>query len=226
VECEKFKIGDRVQPTTDVTVHSSPAYISTNVVGTQPQGSQGTVVAGPTLGTDNVWWWQVDYDTGADGWNGEVILTKSSTPTPTPSSSPTACSQYTPSTAIPTGFGSPYDVVSSPSTNLMQVTCDTTSAKIDLGKADPLQYIYNTGYLFKTGATNWSPINYTSTEQLIANAWYPKTATATMNLTSTELTNPSYSLAYICSWAGSAWKCGCRDSACTQSYWQIQSFKR
>jgi hypothetical protein len=22
------------------------------------------------------------------------------------------------------------------------------------------------------------------------------------------------------------WKCGCRDSACTQSYWQIQSFKR
>jgi hypothetical protein len=86
--------------------------------------------------------------------------------------------------------------------------------------------VYNQGYLFKTGGTAWNPIPYTSTESLIAGAWYPKTATATISLTSTELTNPSYSLAYLCSWVGSAWKCGCRDSACTQSYWQIQSFKR
>jgi hypothetical protein len=27
-------------------------------------------------------------------------------------------------------------------------------------------------------------------------------------------------------WTRSMWKCGCRDSACAQSYWQIQSFKR
>jgi hypothetical protein len=65
-----------------------------------------------------------------------------------------------------------------------------------------------------------------SSAGLIANAWYPKTATATMNLTSTELANPSYNLAYICTWTGTNWKCGCRDSACTKSYWQIQSFKR
>jgi hypothetical protein len=138
----------------------------------------------------------------------------------------TACSQYTPSTSIPTGFASPYDVVSSPSTNLMNVTCDVSSAKIDLGRGDPLQYIYNQGYLFKTGGTNWSPLSYTSAESLIAGAWYPKTATTNISLTSTELANPSYNLAYICTWVGSAWKCGCRDNTCAQSYWQIQSFKR
>lgn len=142
------------------------------------------------------------------------------------SSGPIACSQYTSTSAIPTGYASPYDVVSSPSTNLMQVTCDVSSARVDLGKGDPLQYIYNQGYLFKTGGTSWTPVPYTSTEQLIAGAWYPKTATATISLTSTELANPSYSLAYICTWMGSSWKCGCRDASCTQSYWQIQSFKR
>ena len=70
------------------------------------------------------------------------------------------------------------------------------------------------------------PIFYTSTESFISNAWYPKTATATLSLTSTELSQSSYVLGYICSWTGSGWKCGCRDQACTQSYWQIQNFKR
>jgi Carbohydrate binding module (family 6)/Right handed beta helix region/Protein of unknown function (DUF1565) len=148
----------------------------------------------------------------------------------TQSGGPTQCAQYTPSTSIPTGFASPYDVVSAPATNLMQVTCDPSTgsgqARIDLGKGDPLQYIYNQGYLYKTGGTNWIPVPYTSAESLIANAWYPKTANTTITLTSTELANTSYNLAYICSWTGSSWKCGCRDSACTQSYWQIQSFKR
>ena len=50
--------------------------------------------------------------------------------------------------------------------------------------------------------------------------------TTNLSLTSTELANPSHVLGYICTWQTSQWKCGCRDSACTQSYWQIQSFKR
>jgi len=109
----------------------------------------------------------------------------------------------------------------------MNVTClNLTDARLDLGRGDPLQYIYNQGYLFKTGGTNWTPISYTSSESLIAGAWYPKSATTNISLTAAELANPSYNLAYICSWTGSAWKCGCRDQACTQSYWMIQSFKR
>jgi hypothetical protein len=138
------------------------------------------------------------------------VVPATGSPTPTPTPGPVACSQYTSSSAIPTDYGSPYDVVSSPSTNLIKATCDTTSAKIDLGRGDPLQYIYNQGYLFKTGGTNWSPVSYTSTEQLISNAWYPKSATTNISLTSTELAQPSYALAYLCTWTGSTWKCGCR----------------
>jgi hypothetical protein len=67
---------------------------------------------------------------------------------------------------------------------------------------------------------------YAFPEQLISNAWYPKTANTTIQMTSTELANPSYVLGYLCSWTGSAWKCGCRDSACTQSDWMIQQVKR
>jgi hypothetical protein len=146
--------------------------------------------------------------------------------TPTPTPTPTACHQFTPTSLIPAGFGSPYDVLSTPTTNLMNVTCDVSSARVDLGKNDPLQYIYNTGYLFKTGGTNWTPFSHSSAESLIAGAWYPKTATATLSLTSTELSQDSYVLSYMCNWTGSGWKCGCRDSACTQSYWQIQQFRR
>jgi hypothetical protein len=101
-----------------------------------------------------------------------------------------------------------------------------TSARLDRGKNDPMQYIYTTGYLFKTGGTNWTPHTYTSAESLIANAWYPKSATTNINLTSTELAHPSDVLSYMCTWMGSPWTCGCRDQACTQSYWQMQSFKR
>jgi hypothetical protein len=57
----------------------------------------------------------------------------------------TVCSLYTSTSVIPVGFGSPYDVVSSPSTNLMNVTCHSIGsgqATIDRGKSDPLQYIY------------------------------------------------------------------------------------
>lgn len=149
-----------------------------------------------------------------------------SSPSPNPSPTLVACHQYTPSTTIPTGFASPYDVVSSPSTNLIQTTYTTSSVQINLGKGDSLQYIYNTGDLFKTGGTNWTPVSYTSPESLIANAWYPKSANATIQMTATELANPSYVLGYLCTWTGSSWKCGCRDNACTQSYWQIQTFKR
>ena len=59
--------------------------------------------------------------------------------------------------------------------------------------------------------------SYTSTEPLISNTWYHKTANTTIAMTSTEFANPSYVLGYICTWTGRAWKYGYRDSACTQS---------
>ena len=40
------------------------------------------------------------------------------------------------------------------------------------------------------------------------------------------LAAPRDTLDFVSTGRGTRWKCGCRDAACTQSYWQIQSFKR
>jgi hypothetical protein len=95
---QKFIIRDHSQANADIMVHSYAAYISTNVVSSPSQGSQGTLVSGPVLGTDSAWWWQVNYDTGADGWNGESVLTKiaSATATPTPAQYPVPFTPHQP----------------------------------------------------------------------------------------------------------------------------------
>ena len=126
---------------------------------------------------------------------------------------------------IPSGFGVPWDVLSV-NELLIRATCqNATDATLDFGKNDPLQYIYNTGYHYHAGLSGWMPMTLSSTESLIASAWYPRTAMA--SLSGLDLTNTThYALGYVCTWTGSQWKCGGRDSACTQSYWHIQSFKR
>jgi hypothetical protein len=108
----------------------------------------------------------------------------------------------------------------------MKATRSTSSVTLEMGKGSASQYIYTTGYYYRTGLTNWTPVTFTSAEPLVANSWYPKTAHTTLSIDSTQQTQDTYTLGYLCSWTGSAWKCGCRDAACTQSYWQIQQFRR
>jgi hypothetical protein len=86
-----------------------------------------------------------------------------------------------------------------------------------------MQYIYKTSYHYRSGFSNWQPFALSSAEPLIVDNWYPKTAHGTI---ATDTAIDNYVLGYICTWNGSQWKCGCRDSVCTQSYWQIQSFRR
>ena len=81
----KFIINDRVQATASVQVRSTPAGESQ---GTQSTGMLGTVVGGPTyaaLSGVNYWWWNVNFDSGLDGWVAEDFLLKVvDTPTPPP----------------------------------------------------------------------------------------------------------------------------------------------
>lgn len=84
----KFNIGDRVQTTDRLNVRIGPSLTDT-ILGTQSLGSLGTVVNGP-VSADGYIWWQVNYDTGADGWSVEDYLQKITTtaiPLPSPSSS-------------------------------------------------------------------------------------------------------------------------------------------
>ena len=81
----KFIINDRVQATASVQVRSTPAGTS---LGTQSTGMLGTVVGGPTyaqLSETNYWWWNINFDSGVDGWVAEDFLLKVvGTPTPPP----------------------------------------------------------------------------------------------------------------------------------------------
>ncbi len=78
----KFVIGDRVQINTgdgsNLNVRSTP---NGSIVGQQPDGAQGTVIGGPVF-AGGLWWWEVDFDTGEDGWSAEDFLEVVSTPSP------------------------------------------------------------------------------------------------------------------------------------------------
>ena len=62
----KFLIGDRVQVIELVNVRSEPKA-SGAVLGTRPKGALGTVVGGPWYWNQR-WWWEIDFDSGLDGW--------------------------------------------------------------------------------------------------------------------------------------------------------------
>src|SRR3989344_3240732 len=82
ISSTKFSIGNTVQTTTTVNVRQTASATGT-LLGTQTTGVQGTVVAGPTY-ADGFHWWQVNYNSGVDGWSAEDFLVKVTTPTPTP----------------------------------------------------------------------------------------------------------------------------------------------
>lgn len=68
----KFTIGQRVEASANVNVRAT-ASSSGTLLGTQTTGNLGTVVSGPTV-ADGFNWWNVNYDTGVDGWSTEDFL--------------------------------------------------------------------------------------------------------------------------------------------------------
>ena len=75
-----YVVGARVQTSKTVNVRASGTLTGT-LLGTQASGVAGTIVAGPVL-ADGFTWWQINYDSGVDGWSGEDNLTSSSAAVP------------------------------------------------------------------------------------------------------------------------------------------------
>ncbi|MEX0930421.1 MAG: fibronectin type III domain-containing protein [Candidatus Paceibacterota bacterium] len=78
-----LSVGDRIEVTTsgtDLNVRDSAAG---TLIGTQPNGALGTLVSGPVSASGYVWW-EVDYDSGTDGWSAETYLTKTDSTTTEP----------------------------------------------------------------------------------------------------------------------------------------------
>jgi chitodextrinase len=59
-------VGSRVVVTSNLNIRSTPSA-SGPKLGTQKVGAQGTVIGGPTSASGYTWW-QVDFDSGVDGW--------------------------------------------------------------------------------------------------------------------------------------------------------------
>ncbi|OGF43089.1 hypothetical protein A2303_04140 [Candidatus Falkowbacteria bacterium RIFOXYB2_FULL_47_14] len=132
------------------------------------------------------------------------------------------CQKLSSGSAIPAGYGAPYNTLSVSAEQLMNVVCNTSSASVSVGNNSTSQYIYRYGYIWRNNA--WQRIDLTGSVPAYEGNWFRGNATATVSLTATELTQENNLIAYICTWNGTAWRCGCRDSACTTPYWQLQRF--
>ena len=72
VQTSGLAVGSVIKTTTTVNVRNS-AGTSGQKLGTQNINKQGTIVGGPTM-VNNVNWWNVNFDTGVDGWVIETYL--------------------------------------------------------------------------------------------------------------------------------------------------------
>jgi hypothetical protein len=71
---KKFAIGNRIRLTRKANVRATPSTFASEL-GTQLKGALGTVTGGPWRANSR-WWWQVNFDTGADGWVVQRKLTR------------------------------------------------------------------------------------------------------------------------------------------------------
>jgi len=81
-----LRIGDKVQTVKAAPVWNNPPTAG-EVVGNQPAQSPGALTAGPVRAGDS-WWWQVNFNSGADGWIAERQIRNPQGQAPGPRLSP------------------------------------------------------------------------------------------------------------------------------------------
>jgi hypothetical protein len=67
----KFVIGDRIIAVQLTASRPTPTINDTNL-GNHAIGELGTIIGGPTA-ADGIIWWNINWDTGADGWSGDEV---------------------------------------------------------------------------------------------------------------------------------------------------------
>ncbi|QQS21366.1 MAG: hypothetical protein IPL87_02540 [Candidatus Moraniibacteriota bacterium] len=149
----------------------------------------------------------------------------SSTPTFSP------CSTLTPSSSLPGGYGSPFDLFLS-NTPLVAAECtasDIHTLKATIGiPGNQTRVSYTKGYWYNPGTSSW--VEYTGACSGTQNGnWCqgPVTATVThANIDTTSAQTPVTFVGMTCSVQNGAWKCGCRDTSCSSFLWQVQGAGR
>lgn len=133
-------------------------------------------------------------------------------------SAQTTCNIYTSGSTPLGGFGAAWNVLSTGKELLLNSDCQTSSITFKVGNGNNKLYIYKKGYYY---TNTWQPFDFKGTPAQGSADWLIGNATYILsNIPSGKLNW----IAYICQFDTSAntWKCGCSDSACTQSYWQLQ----
>ena len=137
-----------------------------------------------------------------------------------------SCHLYTSASApspFPAGFGVPWNFFTTPTNELvLNASCSATGVTAQIHKPSSIQFHYTltTGYQWNAGTSQWEQFTYSCSDALISGTWCPGNASKVLNPA-----HPFF-IAHTCSWINNAWKCGCRDAACSQSLWQLQQFQR
>lgn len=121
--------------------------------------------------------------------------------------------------SILTGFGAPYNLFSSSRELLFKPFCTSKGfiARFGYDSAGTVA-IYRTGY--RWDGTRWSSMSY-SADGGITSGYYIIGKAKTSSQRYATTTNTTF-IAFTCTYTNNAWKCGCRDSACSTPYWQLQ----
>lgn len=128
-------------------------------------------------------------------------------------------------------FGAPFDLFGG-NVMLVDTKCsssDTHTIKATLGiPGNTTRIVYMKGYYYDPSISNWK--QYTPTCNGTLNGdWCMGSATANItnpNISTASASAPAYFLGMVCSMQNGQWKCGCRDTTCANSYWQIQGAGR
>jgi hypothetical protein len=145
-----------------------------------------------------------------------------SSPVPTNTSSPVACHLLDSDKPLYDGFAASYDVHSPTRNLILTALCNPTQTTVTIGNNDPTVFVYSQGY--STTGGNWNPVNFTC-----AGESFPAGQGASWcrgNATGTIPSSDIWYISYTCKQVAGLWKCGCRDSACANSFWQIQGIKK
>lgn len=145
------------------------------------------------------------------------------------------CHVYTSNSQVPSGFGSPLDVLNDDSL-FIRTDCTDTTVGIDVGTERDNQVIYQWGYAYDEGS--WQEVNYhvegesntldgaeCTSSPTEGGCWIQGSANAITATSETQLAEGLFVVAYMCDWDGSDWRCGCSDGACTgdsSGMWNLQ----
>ena len=60
--------GDRIELFRSANIRTSATISAATLIGVNPHGARGTILAGPTTGVSNSTWYNINFDIGHDGW--------------------------------------------------------------------------------------------------------------------------------------------------------------